>query len=444
MMLLAALVLAGATVIDGTGAPPRKADVVIEGERIVCVAARCPRPKDAEVIDASGKFVIPGLIDMHAHLLTHPWDEKGDLEPRWDRPSVRQMLTTFLALGVTTIRDPGSETGDAVMIRRQLAEGKLAGPRLVTAGRILNASSFNPEPFVTVRTEDAVRDEIRWQAAAGVDLIKVYSSMPPPLVAAAIDEAHKLGLPVIGHVQRTTWTEAARLGIDGLEHPAPWSVEYVRDADQAAWPESMFGRVYWLEHLDPKRIDEMVAELAKHQVVIDPTLMAMHTKFWGDDPRYTHNPDNQLAPERIRKGWPNGRFTKGWTAEQYAASQKAWPLLLALTKKMYDAGIPLVAGTDTPTPWIVPGASLHDELRLLHDAGIPPLQVLRIATSNAARAMRKEHEFGAVKQGLIADLVILDRSPLDDIGNTRAIAMVIQRGKVIQNVGTAEADPHVR
>ncbi|MBV9497047.1 MAG: amidohydrolase family protein [Acidobacteria bacterium] len=437
MMLLAVLVLAGATVIDGTGAPSRKADVVIEGERIVCVAAQCPRPKDAEVIDATGKFVIPGLVDMHAHLLTHPWDEKGDLEPRWDRPSVKQMLATFLALGVTTIRDPGSETGDAVMIRRQLAEGKLAGPRLVTAGRILNASSFNPEPFVTVRTEDAVRDEVRWQAAAGVDLIKVYSSMPPALVAAAIDEAHKLGLPVIGHVQRTTWTEAARLGIDGLEHPAPWSVEYVRDADQASWPESMFGRVYWLEHLDPKRIDEMVAELAKNRVVVDPTLMAMHTKFWGDDPRYTQNPDNQLAPERIRKGWPNGRFTKGWTAEQYAASQKAWPLLLALTKKMYDAGIPLVAGTDTPTPWIVPGASLHDELRLLHDAGIPPLQVIKIATSNAARAMRKENELGAVKKGLVADLVVLDRSPLDDIGNTRAIAMVIQRGKRIQNVGPA-------
>lgn len=429
-MILAALVLSGATVIDGTGAPPRKADVVIDGQRIVCVAAQCPRPKGARVVNAAGKYVIPGLVDMHVHLLAHPWNEKGDLEARWDRDSVRQMLCTFLDLGVTTIRDPGSETGDAVMIRRLLADGKIDGPRLFTAGRILNASSFNPEPFVTVRTEEAVRDEVRWQAAAGVDVIKVYSSMSPALVAAAIDEGHKHRLPVIGHVQRTTWTEAARLGIDGLEHAAPWSVEYVKDTDRAQWPESLFGRVYWLEHLDPKAIDEMLAELARRKVVVDPTLMAMHTKFWGDDRRYTANPDNQLAPERIRKGWPAGRFTNGWTAEQYAASRKAWPLLLNLTKRMHDAGVPLVAGTDTPTPWIVPGASLHDELRLLADAGIPPLEIIRIATSNAARALRREHEFGAVKAGLIADLVVLDRDPLADIANTRSIRMVIKRGTV--------------
>jgi imidazolonepropionase-like amidohydrolase len=430
-LLLAALVLSGATVIDGTGAPPRKADVVIEGERIVCVAERCPKPEKARVVDARGKYVIPGLVDMHVHLLTHPWNEKGELEARWDRPTVKQMLKTFVQMGVTTIRDPGSETGDAVMVGRLLKEGKLQGPRLLTAGRILNASSFNPEPFVTVRTEEAVRDEVRWQAAAGVDAIKVYSSMPPELVKAAIDEAHKRGLPVIGHVQRTTWTEAARLGIDGLEHPAPWSVEYVKEADQAAWPESMFGRVYWLEHLDEKKIDEMISELAKHKVVVDPTLMAMHTKFWGDDPRYTQNPDNRLVPERILKGWPAGRFTSSWNAEQYAASQKAWPILLELTKRMHDSGVLLVAGTDTPTPWIVPGASLHDELKLLSDAGIKPLEVIRIATSNAARALKKEQEFGAVKAGLMADLVVLEKNPLENIANTRSIVMVIQRGLTI-------------
>jgi imidazolonepropionase-like amidohydrolase len=429
--LLAALVISGATVIDGTGAPPRIADVVIEGERIVCVGPTCARPKGAKVIDAKGKYVIPGLVDMHAHLLTHPWNEKGELEARWDRPAMKQMLCAFLRMGVTTIRDPGSETGDAVMVRRLLREGKIKGPRLFTAGRILNASNFNPEPFVTVRTEEQVRDEVRWQAAAGVDVIKVYASMPPPLVKAAIDEARKHGLPVIGHVQRTTWTEAARLGISGLEHAAPWSIEYVREADRAAAPDSLFGRVYWLEHLDENAIDEMIAELAKHKVVVDPTLMAMHTKFWGDDPRYTNSPDNDLAPERIRKGWPAGRFTNGWTAEQYAASRKAWPRLLKLTKQMHDAGVMLVAGTDTPTPWIVPGASLHDELKLLNDAGIQPLDVITIATSNAARALKQEQQFGAVEQGLQADLVILDKNPLQDIANTRSIAMVIQRGLTI-------------
>jgi imidazolonepropionase-like amidohydrolase len=98
---------------------------------------------------------------------------------------------------------------------------------------------------------------------------------------------------------------------------------------------------------------------------------------------------------------------------------------------MYESGVPLVAGTDTPTPWIVPGASLHDELKLLNEAGIPPLQVLRIATSNAARALRRQHEFGSITPGLRADLVLLTQSPLDDITNTRAIDLVIQNGHVV-------------
>ena len=136
-----------------------------------------------------------------------------------------------MQFGVTTVRDPGAITADAVLLRRLLREGAVDGPQLFTAGRILIATDFRPPGFAPVQDEASVRDEVRWQARAGVDAIKVYSSMPPDLVAVAIEEAHAHGLPVIGQLQRTTWTEAARMGID-VEHAAPWSAVYVREAER--------------------------------------------------------------------------------------------------------------------------------------------------------------------------------------------------------------------
>lgn len=429
------LVLHDATVIDGTGAPPRThVDVILRDGRIaeIVPSATAQHPMGAQVIDASGKFVIPGLVDMHAHLLLHPWNEKGEIAPRYDRAAALDHLKLFLRFGVTTVRDPGAETADAILLRDLVRAGKVPGPQIFTAGRILISSDFTPEPFVIVRDAAAVREEIRWQAQAGVDFIKVYSSMPPELVKVAVEEGHRLGLPVIGHLQRTTWTEAARLGIDGVEHAAPWSAEYMPSSAREAASAGMMYRVYWLEHLDGNAIDEMIAELVAHKVVVDPTLMAMHTKFWGDQERYTQSPDLALLPEKVRKGWPAGRFTNGWTAEEYARSRKAWPVVLRLTKKMHDAGVHLVVGTDTPTPWIVPGASVHDEMQLLADAGIPPMTILRMATHDAARALRREKELGSIAPGMRADLVVLSKNPLDAIANTRAIEMVIQRGAIIE------------
>ena len=429
------IVLHDITVIDGTGAAAQAhRDVVLSGGRIAAIedAGTFPHPEGARVIDGTGKFLIPGLVDMHAHVAGDVMNERGEPGDRWEREVALSFLRTLLAFGVTTVRDPGAITADALALRSALRSGELEGPELFTAGRILSHSDFRPPPFAPVADETDVREEIRWQALLGVDFVKLYSSMPPELVAVAIEEAHGLGLPVIGHLQRTTWTEAARLGIDGLEHAAPWSPAYVREADRAAMPDGMLGRVHWLEHLDQALVGEMIEALVEHRVVVDPTLMAtMKTKFWADDPRWTESPDLALVPESVRRGWAAGGFTRSWSAEDFARAKRAWPLLLGLVKQMYDRGVHLVAGTDMPTPWIVPGASLHDELQLLAEAGIPPLQVIRIATSNAARALGRAHELGAIRPGLRADLIVLSRDPLESIANTRAIEMVIQNGAVV-------------
>ena len=408
-------------------------------------AAGYEPPAGARVLDLKGRYLVPGFVEMHAHLLSHPWDADGNLMPRWDRGSTLRMLRVMLAHGITTVRDPGSETETAVTLRRLLAEGKATGPALVTAGRILNSSHFNPEPFAVVPTEEAIRNEVRWQAAAGVDFVKVYSSMTPELLEAAIDEAHAHGLRVVGHLQRTPWKRAAELGIDAITHGASWEPGLLSEADRAGYDQTMFGRVYWLEHLDLKspEVTAMVAALVEHRVTIDPTLIAYHTKFWGNDPRYTKHPQLGLAPEMFARGWPKGSFTASWTDEQFRQAQARWPKMQALTKLLFDRGVLLTVGTDTPTPWIIPGVSFHEELELLAGAGIPARDVLRMATLNGARALGRENAVGAVKPGMRADLVVLRADPLADLRNTRQIELVIQGG-TLHEPGALLASPAPR
>ena len=323
-----ALIIRNVTVIDGTGQAPRRGvDVCIAKGRIESVAPKCSLPSAAPVIDASGLYLTPGFIDMHVHLLEHGRDEKGNIPPGIDWDLARRSARLLLEHGVTTVRDPGSETEAAVALRQMLERGDLPGPRLMTAGRIINASPFNPEPFRPVGTADDVRREIRQQKAAGVDFIKVYSSMPSELTRIAIAEAHAQGLPVIGHLQRTTWTDAARMGIDYLAHGAPWTPDLLPAQKRAAYSQDMFGRVYWLENLDltAGAVDSLIRELVAREVVVDPTLIAYHTKFFGNDARWLRNPDNALLPSQLIAGWKTGSFTRDWTADQYLAASAYGP-----------------------------------------------------------------------------------------------------------------------
>lgn len=441
------LIVRNATVIDGTGRAPERSDVCIAAGRIRSVAPGCALRGRVPVIDATDLYLTPGFVDMHVHLLEHGRDENGDIPPRIDWNLVRTILRLLLEHGVTTVRDPGSETEAAVTLRGMLEEGAVAGPRLLTAGRIINASPFDPEPFLPVRTAEDVRREIRWQKAAGVDFIKVYGSTPPDLTRVAVEEAHALGLPVIGHLQRTTWTDAVAMGIDYIAHGAPWTPDLLPEARRAGYPQTLHGRVYWLQNLDlaGTDVDRMIRGLVAKRVVVDPTLIAYHTKFFGNHARWLQNPHNALLPAAMITGWKAGSFTRDWTAEQYRSAQLAWPRMLALTKLLYDRGVGLTVGTDAPTAWVVPGASFHDELALLRDAGIPELAILGMATADGARALRRD-DFGTIRSGRRADLVLLTKDPLVDIENTRSIAAVIQGGRIVcasmaAGRGPAEAAP---
>jgi imidazolonepropionase-like amidohydrolase len=195
LALAATLLIRDVTVIDpATRTVTTHRDVLLRDGKIASIRSAGVSPAGAapsrRVIDGRGKFLLPGFADLHAHLFVHARDEKGDIRPRYDRPSIEQMLHTLLTFGVTTVRDPGAETEAAITLRAMVNGGKVVGPDIVTCGRIINQSDFDPEPFAPVHDAGDVRREIRWQAAAGVDCIKVYASMRPDLVKVAIDEAH--------------------------------------------------------------------------------------------------------------------------------------------------------------------------------------------------------------------------------------------------------------
>ncbi len=428
--------LVGVTVIDGLGNPPLKNQVVwIEDGRIAAIesAETWQAPRGVQLVKLPGRFVMPGLIDMHAHVTILPIDDNGALVNTMDRAASKQVLATLLAFGITTVRNPAAPAEDAIALRDQVAAGDLLGPRIVTAGDALNRTAATFGPFVATPDETTVRHEIQRQAALGVDAIKVYSTLSPELIAVAIDEAHRLDKPVIGHLQRTTWTEAAELGIDAITHSAPWSRAYLPADAQEGYRGTLRDRLTWLESVDfdGPAIQGMIAALAEHKIVVDPTLIATQTKFFGDDPRHTNNPELHLAPELCRDIWQRHSFVGDWTPDDFARAHAAWPRVLELTKKMYEGGVLLTAGSDLPNPWVIPGVSLHQELQLLAKAGIPPLEVLKIATHNAAVALGLDADLGSVEVGKIADLVVLATDPTVLLKNTRAISQVFQGGRFI-------------
>jgi len=434
MLVLALLVLNHVSIIDvARGLAESDRAVEVEGTRIRAVlpAKGYRPPVGAQVLDLAGRYLMPGFVEMHAHVLFPPLGDDGPL-PSFDPETARALLRTLLFNGITTVRDPGDATEAAVAVRGLLARGVIVGPRLLTAGRILTTTPMHHAIYATVTNEKEVREEVDWQANVGVNFIKLYQELPPALVRAGIDEAHRRGVRVIGHLQSTTWNDAARMGIDFIVHAAPWAPEYLAAAARADYHPSMFGRVYWLEHLDLKSaaVQEMVSALVDHHVSVDPTLMAFRTKFWGDDPRYTDNPRRAEAPPKLWAGFARRSDTANWSPDQYRAARAQWPKLLALVKLMYDRGVLLTVGTDTPFPWIVPGVSFHEELRLLAEAKIPTAAVLRMATLDAGRSFKLN--IGSVEPGRDADLVVLTANPLESLSNTERIEMVVKAGKIFR------------
>jgi imidazolonepropionase-like amidohydrolase len=424
------LLIRGVSVIDATGAPPRPGvSVLVRGGRIVEIGAGVVAARDARVLDGTGRYLIPGLFDMHAHVtfLAHP----GEADPGYDRATSERVLRVLLAMGVTTVRNPAAPAREGVQLREDVKASRIPGPRIFTAGESLS--------WLPLRSESDVREAVRKQAETGVDFVKVYAGTPPAHVQAAIAEAHARRLKVIGHLQTTSWKQAAALGIDFITHGASWSPDVLAKPKRETYRRAiasrgfMRARIDWLEalDLDGGELRETVAGLVGHGVWLDPTLVAYETKFRRNSPRYRSNPLEWLTPAPMLASWHGNGGPNGWTSSDFARALVVWPKLIQLVKLYHDSGVKLLAGSDLPNPWVVPGASLHQELELLASAGIPPLDVLKLATRNGAEALGLLDELGTLEVGKRADMVLLSANPAADIGATRRIEAVIQNGRVV-------------
>jgi imidazolonepropionase-like amidohydrolase len=391
------VILEGASLIDGTGSPPRNDSVVVlKDERILTVTDKgsyTTYPKDSEIVNLTGRFLIPGLFDMHAHVA-------GVLDSSYNQTISENTLEALLDNGITTIRNPGGPTKESVALRDAVAAGQIKGPQIFTAGRLINGLPF-PTRFVEtiVNTEAEVREEVKRQADVSVDYVKLYVGLYPNLVKTAIDEAHNQGIRVIGHLYLTSWTDAANLGIDALTHGIPVSPFLLSEDKREIFIENgrgPFDHFLWLNLVDlnSTKINEMINALVKNKVPVDPTL-SIYEAMLKDDPQNQH----------------------------------LWSKVLQLTKILYDHGVTIMSGTDIPNFGLIPGISLHHELELLVKAGINPLNVINIATSNGAEALGILDDVGTIEAGKQADMIILNTNPIRNIRNIGAIEGVIEDGQ---------------
>jgi hypothetical protein len=371
------LVIKNINIIDvETGILSENMNVIIDGTTIQSITPTSNEstyPTGSTIIDGTGKYLTPGFIDTHIHI----------------------------AMGTVGV---------------DMSDGS---------------------PKVEMNILDEVPElTLRMLLANGVDYIKMYTSLSPDQLEVGINEAHKLGLGTIAHLENTSWTEAARRGIDNIVHIIPGSDQLLpiqhREEFTKSKPLGTQWYYRWFEYVDlnSSEINEMIRTLKEHSVSVDPTLVLFHSVFFGNKEIYQQNPALKYVPNAMVEHWSIFNFNFGWSNENYQRANAAWNKVESFTRQLHENGIMLTAGTDTNNPFIVPGESFHRELELLAATGIPVSDVLKIATLNGAKLLGIDHRVGTVQEGKEADLVILNRNPLENISNTRHPKLVIMKGRI--------------
>jgi len=415
-----AIAVTNVTLIDGTGARPRVVTVIVEGDRIAAIgrSGRERMPTGAMIVDGRGKYLIPGLWDMHVHIGGY---EEGT-----------KVLPRLVAYGITGLRDMASPVDDILRLRRESADGTLLGPQIVAAGPILQRPlPFRTPPLVRTVTDTDAKQVVDDLQAKGVDFIKVGDTLTRDAYFGIASEAKRLGLPFVGHLPvSVTALEATQAGQRSIEHfgsagfrnvlIACSSAEAelmseVRDALASALaggpsPDEKLYRSEFLTRLvetyDRRKAIALFNAFKKNGTWQVPTFGALRS-VW-DARRAQLNPDDAAATDRAAKK----------TVEMFADMQKA--------------GVKVLAGSDLPVSNGVP--PIHDELVALVRAGMTPLEALQASTRNAAEFIGRLADEGTVEVGKKANLVLLEADPLTNIANTRGVAAVVLGGQLISGV----------
>ena len=393
------LVIREVTVIDCTGAAPQaEMTVVVRDGRIAEIgkAADVKAPKGAQVVEGKGKFLIPGLWDMHGHLT-----DAGE-----------GALAQLIENGVTGVRDMGGDLKVVQRYRSEIEQGRRIGPHILAAGPLLDGPTES-KWHVVAKNEAEAREFVRSLKAQGADFVKIHMNLSREAFLAAVDEAKKQGLPVAAHLPKAVrMTEASDAGVASLEHIEMAVQDALIQQDKATKALS-----------DKERLDAAFAVLNGEQGA------AWWAKLVKNGTYYV---PTMVAYERGFVLWSN----------KPEAMMKRRPLhwqQMDLVGAMHKAGVKVMTGTDFSDWATVAGVDLHNELALLVEAGFSPMEALRAATALPAEFLGKSKELGTVERGKVADLVLLDADPLESISQTRKIRAVIVGGKYVDVMGKREA-----
>ena len=424
------VVIQGGTLVDvRDGSLMADAVVVVQGDRIISVSGAGGRvPQGATIIDATGKYVLPGLIDLHVH-----YDD-------WS-------AELYLNHGVTTVVDLGNAHEWIKAQKEGIEKGFIPGPRLFHGTENLDGPS---EGFVkrivrTVKGPEDARTAMRENIAGKVDAVKVYARLTPAMLSSIVAEADKANIPVIGHFEDVRI--AVQVGAHGIEHNGAVANAIL---DRQAWEEALKKvrkgfRPPAEAFIDLDKLPEIVSLMVRNGLYLNPT---MRMSWQGDRAlreKGFHYEDFDLLINDWRLRYVPLAFRLANLKEYQEIGVWHWADLSQyeqdlfhqgyknaqrIVKAFVDAGGKLYTGTDS-AHMCVPGLALHQEMELLVDAGVSPLQALQAATINSAELMRMTDRLGALEEGKVGDVVVLEANPLQDIRNTRKIAHVISRGRVL-------------
>ncbi|MFL0355652.1 amidohydrolase family protein [Erythrobacter sp. GH1-10] len=416
--------------------------IVIEGETIESVGTGLPPERPyARREDLQGRYVMPGLIDTHAHVTLGPVvaervDDSVALSVVYDDEITRFHAATLLSFGVTTIRNPGGQAEVNVAYREAVETGALLGPSALVAGEVIDRPIMGFEGLVDPVTEDRpIELVVREQAEAGVDMVKFYTMLTEQDLREGQAAADALGVSTVAHTG-VNWHKAAEIGLDALVHAMPTSPELLPPAEREPYLDKKrpgaFEFFEWWEHadLDSPLITEMIAALAEHEVHVDATLIAFKKAFWGDIPEIRDRHLEYGHPRSIENWQTLFRFDLGWKPDDYERARAVWPKMLRFVRMLHEAGVPLTLGTDQANPFVVPGASLIEEMELHTDAGIERWEILQMATNEAADTLGIGDRVGRIAEGYEADLVILEGNPSESFDPLLTPLLIVNDGAI--------------
>jgi imidazolonepropionase-like amidohydrolase len=440
----ATIALTHATVIDATGAPPQpNSTILIDHEKISAIGpdSSLEIPSGARIIDATGKYLIPGLADMHLHLM-------GAGEPTGSREFIVPLL---IANGITTVRDMGGDVAQLKKLKKEIDSGDQVGPQIFFTGPYLDGNPPYFQPSIVVVTPAEADAAVRKLKSEGVDFIKVQSRLKPTAYFAIAEAAHKENIRFVGHVPDSiSPTQASDAGQASIEHltgillacssreaelrqqqvnPPPRK-ESPRQTSlrQRAWQQAV------LDTYSAEKAQQLYSKLLANHTWQVPTLpLLIELAYLTPATDRASDPNLKYIPQNLRQIWKQGRAESlaNKTSGDFLLRAKLVEASLKAVGDMHAAGIPIMAGTDSTAPNLVPGFALHDSIADLVRAGLTPMEALQAATSKPAEFLGRSNEQGTIAPGQRADLVLLDANPLQDTHNIQKIHAVILQGKYL-------------